>query len=229
MKKTFFKKEDGQKKRILIADRQAGFTLIEIIVSLGIFTVVAVVAMGAFLKVIDANKKSQSLKTAINNVNFALESISRELRVGSNYYCFNSSADLSSMSMLPTGYPTPGCVTTGVNGIAFLSSKTAVDGGGKSCALIHAYLFVTDPTTNVVTIKKAEQEQCGVSIASDKFQPIISPDAVITDYNMNIFPAASSNGPQPRAFIHIKGYAGIQEKNKTYFDVQTTVSQRNIF
>lgn len=209
---------------------QAGFTLIEIIVSLAIFTIVAVVAMGAFLKVLDANKKSQSLKTAINNVNFALESISRELRVGSNYYCFSNSSSLTSMTTLPAGYPSgyPTCDATGVNGVAFLSSKTAVDGGGVTCNLIHAFLFETN-SSGVVTIKKAEQSQCGEQITSNSFQPIISPDAVITNYNMNVFGATSNAGPQPRAFIHIKGYAGVQEKNRTYFDVQTTVSQRTIF
>lgn len=228
MKKTFFKNEETR-KRGGIVERRAGFTLIEIIVSLGIFTIVAVVAMGAFLKVIDANKKSQSLKTAINNVNFALESMSRELRVGSNYYCFTTSSDLTSLTTLPAGYPSgyPSCDTTGVKGIAFLSSKTAVGSGGTPCNLIHAFLF--DTNASGVTIKKAEQDQCGGLIRSDSFQPIISPDAIITEYNMNVFGATSAAGPQPRVFIHLKGYAGVKEKNKAYFDVQTTVSQRNIF
>lgn len=67
------------------ANLQKGFTLIEMIVSLGIFTVVAVVAVGALIKVMDANKKSINLKNTINNLNFTLESMSREMRVGSNY------------------------------------------------------------------------------------------------------------------------------------------------
>lgn len=208
-------------------NKNSGFTLIEIIVSLGIFTIVAVVATGAFLKVIDANKKSQSLKTAINNVNFALESISRELRVGSNYYCFNNLNDLNAVSNMtsdtfPRGYAS--CNAGGVNGVAFLSSKTASKSNGGTCNLIHAFFF---NTTGPTMIEKAEEQECGGPLGS--FSPIISPEVIITDYNMNIFPALSSDGPQPRAFIHIKGYAGSQEKNKTYFDVQTTVSQRNTF
>lgn len=205
-------------------NKNRGFTLIEIIVSLGIFTIVAVVATGAFLKVIDANKKSQSLKTAINNVNFALESMSRELRVGSNYYCFNDPNAVSGMTSdtFPGGYAS--CNAGGVNGVAFLSSKTAVKSNGGTCNLVHAFFF---NTTGPTMIEKAEEQECGGPLGS--FLPLISPEVVITDYNMNIFPALRSDGPQPRAFIHIKGYAGSQEKNKTYFDVQTTVSQRNTF
>ena len=81
------------KKRISSQKKIAGgFTLVEMIVSVAIFTIVAFVAVGALLKVIDANKKSQSLKTSINNLNFALESLSREMRVGSNYTCISVSS-----------------------------------------------------------------------------------------------------------------------------------------
>lgn len=72
---------------------QKGFTLVEMIVSLALFTVVAVVAIGALLKVLDANRKSINLKNATNNINFALESMSRELRVGSNYLITNPGGD----------------------------------------------------------------------------------------------------------------------------------------
>jgi prepilin-type N-terminal cleavage/methylation domain-containing protein len=49
-----------------------GFTLIEMIVSLGIFTIVALISIGALVRITDANKKSITLKTTINNLNFAL-------------------------------------------------------------------------------------------------------------------------------------------------------------
>ena len=62
-----------------------GFTLVEMVVSLGIFSLVMVVAMGAFLKITDVNKRAQNVKNAVNNVNFTLEAMSRELRTGSEY------------------------------------------------------------------------------------------------------------------------------------------------
>src|ERR1035437_3022439 len=67
----------------------SGFTLIEMLVSIAIFMVVAVIAVAALLKIVDANRKSQTLQDAVNNINFAMDSITREIRVGSDYYGSN--------------------------------------------------------------------------------------------------------------------------------------------
>src|ERR1039458_2601710 len=55
----------------------SGFTLVEMMVSIAIFMVVAVVAVAALLKIVDANRKSQTLQDAVNNINFAMDSITR--------------------------------------------------------------------------------------------------------------------------------------------------------
>jgi len=62
-----------------------GFTLIEMIVAVSIFIVVVVIAAGALLSVIQANRKAQSIKSVVNNINFAVEGMARSIRVGSDY------------------------------------------------------------------------------------------------------------------------------------------------
>ncbi|MFA7315154.1 MAG: type II secretion system protein, partial [Candidatus Magasanikbacteria bacterium] len=64
-----------------------GFTLVEMMVAIAVFSIVMVAAMSALLNVIDANNKARAIKTAINNVNFALEGISRDMRMGTDYKC----------------------------------------------------------------------------------------------------------------------------------------------
>jgi len=71
-----------QKKR-----NKRGFTLIELIVAIALFGFVSVAAVSAMLAVVDGNKKSQSLVSAMGNLNFAMESMTRELRVGRLYDC----------------------------------------------------------------------------------------------------------------------------------------------
>ena len=61
----------------------SGFSLVEMMVAIAIFMVVAVVAVAALLKIVDADRKSQTLQDAVNNINFAMDSITREIRVGS--------------------------------------------------------------------------------------------------------------------------------------------------
>ena len=55
------------------------------IVSLFIFSVVMVVSTGTLISIIDANRKAQSVKSVMNNVSFAVDSIARSLRVGTGY------------------------------------------------------------------------------------------------------------------------------------------------
>ncbi len=43
--------------------------------------------IGSLLSMIDVNRRAQSLKVVINNVNLAVESMSREIRTGYDYNC----------------------------------------------------------------------------------------------------------------------------------------------
>lgn len=64
-----------------------GFTLIEIMVAVSIFAIVMMIAIGAVLAIVSANKKAESLSSVINNLNFALEAMNRDLRTGYDYIC----------------------------------------------------------------------------------------------------------------------------------------------
>lgn len=66
---------------------QGGFTLIEIMVSLSVFIIIMTVSLGSILSILEANDKSQTKKIAMDNLNFALESMSRTVRFGTNYRC----------------------------------------------------------------------------------------------------------------------------------------------
>lgn len=64
---------------------QRGFTLLEMIVAIFIFSIVVTIASGAMLSMISANRKAQALKTVMNNMNLALDSMSRDVRFGTAY------------------------------------------------------------------------------------------------------------------------------------------------
>lgn len=67
--------------------RQRGFTLIEIMVAVSIFSMVVLVAIGAVLAIVSANKRAQALNSVIANLNFAIEGMVRDLRTGYDYDC----------------------------------------------------------------------------------------------------------------------------------------------
>lgn len=74
-------------KKIKTLNNKYGFSLIEMLVAVALFTIVMLIGAGSLLSLVDANRKAQALNSVINNLNFALESMSRNLRVGTNYNC----------------------------------------------------------------------------------------------------------------------------------------------
>ena len=58
-----------------------GFTLLEMTVSMGIFSIVMIVTIGAFLLTIKAQRVALAEKAVAENVSFAMEFMSRQMRV----------------------------------------------------------------------------------------------------------------------------------------------------
>ncbi len=67
--------------------KKNGFTIIELMVAVTIFSVIMTISIGSILGVFDSNRKSRSLKAVMTNLNLAVESMSREMRFGKNYHC----------------------------------------------------------------------------------------------------------------------------------------------
>jgi len=64
-----------------------GFTLVEIMVATTIFTIVMLIGMGALVTSSNTAKKAKAMRTAMDNVSFAMESMTRSLRMGKDYSC----------------------------------------------------------------------------------------------------------------------------------------------
>lgn len=65
----------------------AGYTLVELIVAVGLFSVVMLLASGAYLMMISIGRQAQGISTGINNLSFALEAMTRNIRTGTTYLC----------------------------------------------------------------------------------------------------------------------------------------------
>ena len=65
--------------------KQAGFTLVEMMVAVGIFVIVAFIVTTAFLTLADANRKAQNIRLVMDNLNFAIDSMALKMREGSGY------------------------------------------------------------------------------------------------------------------------------------------------
>ena len=82
---------------------QRGFTLIEMIVSLSLFISVMTVAASSMLSIIDANRKSQATNTAVDNLNFVIDNMSRTLRTGKAWTVVQNGTNSTRVSFAPQG------------------------------------------------------------------------------------------------------------------------------
>ena len=128
----------------------SGFTLVEMIVAVSVFVVVMVSGIGALVSMIDANRKAQSLRIVMDNLNFALENMTRNMRVGVDYHC-------GSIGNLNTPRD---CAVDGDSFIAFTDSDGdriifRLNGGRieKSEDLGSSFLGITAPEITVEELK----------------------------------------------------------------------------
>jgi len=185
-----------------------GFTLVELIVALALFATVALISAGALLSVADANRKAQVLKSVMNNLNFALESMSREIRVGSNYYC-NDVVE----GTVPPGFASRRNCVNGGNFLAFEAS----DGNSD--------------TPNDQIIYRLNNGRIEKSInGGSSFSGLTAPEVSIDDgtgLRFYVTGAPEGDSAQPKVLIILSGQAGTKDRVVTRFDIQTTVSQRS--
>lgn len=186
--------------------KDRGLILLELVVALGIFLAVMTIGMGAVLAMYGLNKKSQSLKLVMTNLNFAVESMAREIVVGTDYRCAESGTD-------------PFDCLTGGGAITFCSSENQKV----------FYRFSEDLKSIQRYVEKDEDEDtCDEhSPDGDKFQDITAPEVEIE--KLHFFVEGTGTGDcekQPRVVILIEGVAGVREEEKSEFSIQTTVSQR---
>ena len=183
-----------------------GFTLIEMMVSVTIFSIVMLIGVGALLSLIETNRRAQAISSVMNNLNAAVEGMSRTMRVGTTYYCSQSSTP-PSQSVLAT--PT-NCVSGQLVGFE------ASDGDPN------------DDGDQIVYRINGTQLERSLDSGSN-WVVLTSPEVSIDDFNVLVTGApsqGSGDNIQPRAIIHIRGSAQLPDGDVTRFVVQTTATQR---
>lgn len=213
---------------------QKGFTLIEMIVSLGLFSVVTTIAVGALVALIGTNEQLQNERSVMTNLSFALDSMTREIRTGTNYYCAGrpnyssggSEAIFNSADSQETlGDDVKDCFN-GKNGGDNLQGVSFVEGGDSitSSAGVKRILYFYDSTGGVNDGKIMRR------IGDEPAQSIVSSGIYITDAEFFVTgsePLSSGNEVQPAVTIIIKA-TDVDDPTAKEYKIQTTVTQRSL-
>ncbi|MFH0846008.1 MAG: type II secretion system protein [Patescibacteria group bacterium] len=196
--KIFKDKKEGSLKF------QTGFTLVEMITAVAIFALVMVVAMGSLLNVLSANRQSQAIQTAVNNLNLAMETMSREIRTGYNYHCGSCfGSDCTTDNDCPAGD----------SSIAF----EPYNGNPSSYSDQVIFMFDQD---NQQILKSTNN--------GDDYLGLTSPELHVEDLTFIVVGSDPSDTRHPKVLITASGYVQSDSNTQTSFNLQTTVSQRLI-
>lgn len=188
---------------------QAGFTLIEMVVAVALFSIVMLVAGATLLSLVYANRKAQALQSVINNLNVSLDGMVRNIREGSNYNCRTA---------------THGDCSGGGTIIYFTPY-----GGGSDWA--YALCTNTGSGWDIVTSEQSGQVYSLCENLNSGWVPITSPEVEIQDltfYVTGTKPASQGGTQQPEVVFTMKGQAGKQATSISTFDIQATAVQRQL-
>jgi prepilin-type N-terminal cleavage/methylation domain-containing protein len=184
-----------------------GFTLVELLVSVAIFSVVMTMALGALLSLSVADRKAQTLKSAIDNLTFSVDSMTRAMRTGANYHCGVAGA---------VGTPQD-CNATGDNYITF----TQAGGTQVYYRLDTANASICGQTAGSVGC--IERSADGAT-----WYPITSPDIIIQNngFLFHVVGAPTGDGLQPKVLITVSGVVQVTSAQQSTFRMQSSVTQR---
>lgn len=174
-----------------------GFTLIEMLVSVALFAIVMAVSATSLISVVQANRKAEAVSTAMSNLNFALDTISRSIRMGSNYRCDTTRSE------------TPVDCASGGTAITF--EEHDGEFGDPS-----------DQTTFQLNGSHLEWRYKG----GPTFQQMTADDISISSFKVYVTGSSLTDNAQPMVRIVMTGTVGTDPRTKSTFSIETAATQR---
>ncbi|MFH0804356.1 MAG: type II secretion system protein [Candidatus Zambryskibacteria bacterium] len=182
--------------------RSGGFTLVEMLVAVSLFIIVATISIGAILTIFDANKKAQSSKTVVDNLNLSIENMARTIRFGTNYHCGDPTGDLSA----------PRVCNNNTEGDTFFAVT----------------FYDNDLARNVIVKYQLSGIAIQMSYDGGPYSSITAPETNVQLLRFRVFNTDLYDNNQPYVIAVIKGYVGNKPTSQTSFSIETLMSQRKL-
>lgn len=204
--------------KLKIKNNTKGFTLIELMVVVALFTTILVVAVGALFSAQAINTKLQQTQMILDGVNLSIEEMVRDIRYGSVFYCTNNDT-----GVLDQIHQRLSCIYPNGGNILFFKPANALTSTYSENDRIAYYI------SNGSLFKKEFPE----GITTEEPVQITASDIIVENLNFYIKGAeANSTGDyiQPVVTLSISGVTNPSQPNVTpvRFSVQTTSSTRKI-
>lgn len=194
------------KNNIVLQTLQSGFSLIEVLVSLSIFAVVVTIAIGALVALIGANARTQNTQAVMTNISYALDSMTREIRTGTDFYCGTDS------SLPVSGGSARDCSS---GGPAFSFNE-----GGVSLTE-----FTSPPSRRIGY--RLEDGSIERRLGNGSWAAVTAAEIEITRLRYVVTGSTRGDSVSPTVTVYVAGTAGeANDDSLAGFNIQTTVVQQ---
>ena len=219
---------------------KSGYTLVDTIVSLALFSIVILVCSGVLVTIVNANRKERSLKQAMDNLNVVIENISRTLKTGNKYFCKPTFPSTSPFMKITPCINGSNCNTNDNNSETHDCQVGDTPPGGN-------YLGLRDKNGKVVFFAYDQNNACiakkitnvswpspGVSYTDtgSDYKCITDPNVVIDSFKFYVYNTAYYSSTtlstqfQPRVIFVVRGHTGSGPNSQTDFNIMTSATQR---
>ncbi|OJI09558.1 MAG: hypothetical protein COV08_00215 [Candidatus Vogelbacteria bacterium CG10_big_fil_rev_8_21_14_0_10_49_38] len=181
-------------------NRQRGFTLVEMLVSVSIFVIVAFIVVSTLLTMSYAYKRAQKMRLLMDNLGFSIQSMSLNLREG-------------------VAYTPSGCSISSNSCISFNPLDSWLSERRDPGDFVCYDLYWREDSLDTYGIKKCP----GTCPCNSSGSDIISSEINITKLSFEI----SGDSQKKLVKILINGEAGMGREYTDFF-IQNSVSQRNV-
>ena len=176
-----------------------GFTLIEMIVAVGIFTILMFIIVSALISMSNASRKARASRIAMDNLAAAMESISRTVRISTTYHCGCGGAYDTALAC---PYPT-----------------------GATCLAVEPQNGDPHSSGDQVVYRLSGASIERSTDGGSTYLPLTAPELRINRLQFYVDGVVAGTN-QPRMIMVVGGTAGTQGKTSTTFNLQTMVSER---
>jgi len=188
-----------------------GFTLIEMIVAMGVFTVCMVLIVGSLISLNNASRKERAIRVAMDNIGASIDSMSRNIRMGTTFHCGCGTS----------GTPSTSGDTTFPDGIRNCPASSAT---GDICLAFEGQNGSDTATTDQIVYKLLNGQIWRSIDSGANYLAMTAPEINITKLTFYV-DGADVGANQPVVRIIMRGVAG-RGAIATPFLVQTSVSAR---
>ena len=186
----------------------SGFTLIEVMIVVTLFSIIMIIGTGAILNSNNVYRKTEHLRTIIDNLHFVMEDMSRSIRTGEAYHCDSTATPLIA----------PRSCSSSAGSFSFLAvddSQITYGIGPSGCG------------QNCKIYKNIQP--AGGSQGPDLTMSVDGIEIDGTQSGFLVVGALADDDAQPRVLIRLSGkIINPKDGSAAPFDIQTSVSQRNI-